>query len=377
MSAHGSSTRVPCTYKDCSGVFGSEWDMKRHKVNEHDYCKRCDEDFQDDEYLLLHKIKSDKHIVCVVCGIDFRSEGGRDLHTRQQHRTPQSLTCYGCGQRFRQAGAMVNHVESGDCPNIPLSSLLQEQSKRLLYRETLKTGNENESADPDCPDDNGGVQIEQNLLEMDFDNDEATRSVVDGVSGLSLNTNVPEWKSKSSMASPSTTSEMRGRSASAGKMPALGARPSSPSPSPSNLFGNIRFDAGHTLRMLDQNWDPTVYFSSFSGKFICPCKAEFSSMKDFEEHVVTKTNQNRSIQCPGCLRVFKTAAALVAHCESVSTRCKVNKGLHFSQVINDISGGLVKSVGHFEDGSVEYGAGTMGPKKVTYKKDEEGPNLMD
>lgn len=67
----------------------------------------------------------------------------------------------------------------------------------------------------------------------------------------------------------------------------------------------------------------------------------------------------------------------MAHCESVSTRCKVNKGLHFSQVINDISGGLVKSVGHFEDGSVEYGAGTMGPKKVTYKKDKEGPNLMD
>lgn len=83
MSTQRFPTRVPCTYKECSGVFTSAGEMKRHKANEHDYCSRCDEDFQDDEYLLLHKIKSDKHIVCVVCGIDFRSEGGRDLHTRQ------------------------------------------------------------------------------------------------------------------------------------------------------------------------------------------------------------------------------------------------------------------------------------------------------
>ncbi|OJJ66956.1 hypothetical protein ASPBRDRAFT_78888 [Aspergillus brasiliensis CBS 101740] len=375
MSTQEPPTRVPCTYKDCNNVFNSEWEMKRHKVNEHDYCNRCDEDFQDDEYLLLHKIKSDKHIVCVVCGIDFRSEGGRDVHTRQQHRTPQNINCYGCGQKFRQAGAMVNHVESGDCPNIPLSSLLQEQSKRLLFRETLKTGEE-ESADPDPQDDNGGVRLEQNLLEMDFDNDEATRSMVSGVSGLSLNSKDPEWRDKASMASPSMASGMRRQSidsrVSVGRMSASGAGP--PSPGPNSAFG-INFDAGHTLRILDQNWDPTVYFNSFSGKFICPCKAEFSSMKDFEEHVVVKTNQNKSIQCPGCLRIFKTAAALVAHCESASTRCKVNKGLHFSQVINDISGGLVKSIGLFEDGSVEYAAGPMGPKKLEYEPEEK--HLMD
>ncbi|GFN12674.1 putative C2H2 finger domain protein [Aspergillus tubingensis] len=370
MSTQAFSTRVPCTYKECSGVFESAGEMKRHKANEHDYCSRCDEDFQDDEYLLLHKIKSDKHIVCVVCGIDFRSEGGRDLHTRQQHRTPQTLTCYGCGQKFKMAGAMVNHVESGDCPNIPLSSLLQEQSKRLLFREALRTGNEGENAEPDGQDDNGGVHIDQDLLEMDPD-DEATQSVVGGVSGLSLDDNVPEPKSKSSMASPSLVSETREQSASAGKI----ARPTSPRPGPSNSFGIDHIDAGHTLRALDRNWDPTVYFSSFNGKFICPCKAEFSSMRDFEEHVVTKTNQNRGIQCPGCLRIFRTAAALVAHCESASTRCKVNRGLQFSQVINDISGGLVRSVGLFADGSVEYGPGTMGPKQVTYEKEQR--TLMD
>jgi DNA-directed RNA polymerase subunit RPC12/RpoP len=77
--------------------------MKEHKSERHDYCARCDEDFESEEHLLIHKIKSQKHIVCPICGCEFRSEGGRDLHVRQVckrmvglfHREPASgLTVY-------------------------------------------------------------------------------------------------------------------------------------------------------------------------------------------------------------------------------------------------------------------------------------------
>lgn len=57
--------------------------MDIHKITEHEYCERCDEDFPDEERLLLHKIISVKHIVCPVCGLEFRSSGGRDVHIRQ------------------------------------------------------------------------------------------------------------------------------------------------------------------------------------------------------------------------------------------------------------------------------------------------------
>jgi hypothetical protein len=33
--------------------------------------------------MLVHKIKSKEHIVCPICGIEYRSEGGRDAHIRQ------------------------------------------------------------------------------------------------------------------------------------------------------------------------------------------------------------------------------------------------------------------------------------------------------
>lgn len=70
--------------------------MKKHKSRapEHDYCKKCDEDFSDEESHLIHKIRSTKHVACPMCGEDFKSEGGRDAHIRQvrdQANLPHSL----------------------------------------------------------------------------------------------------------------------------------------------------------------------------------------------------------------------------------------------------------------------------------------------
>lgn len=76
---------VPCTFDDCPRRFSSVEEMKKHKDNEpeHEYCRRCDLDFEDEVRFLIHKIRDGKHIACPVCGIEFRSEGGRDGHIRQ------------------------------------------------------------------------------------------------------------------------------------------------------------------------------------------------------------------------------------------------------------------------------------------------------
>jgi hypothetical protein len=73
----------PCTYANCTRGFVKEKDMIRHKVENHDYCRVCKIDFEDDGALLRHKINSEDHICCVVCGEDFRSASGRDRHQRQ------------------------------------------------------------------------------------------------------------------------------------------------------------------------------------------------------------------------------------------------------------------------------------------------------
>lgn len=80
-----SQRNVPCTFDDCPHLFRTIYEMKRHKESdpEHEYCSRCDMDFEDDMRFLVHKLRGEKHIACPVCGLDFRSEGGRDGHIRQ------------------------------------------------------------------------------------------------------------------------------------------------------------------------------------------------------------------------------------------------------------------------------------------------------
>jgi hypothetical protein len=50
--------RFKCTYNDCAMSFETEKAMKSHKKHsdEHDYCHRCDEDFDSYDDYALHKI---------------------------------------------------------------------------------------------------------------------------------------------------------------------------------------------------------------------------------------------------------------------------------------------------------------------------------
>ena len=76
-------SKVPCTYEDCTRGFTKEVDMKRHKDEDHEWCRLCNVDCTDDEALLEHKVQSEMHICCDICGEDFRSEKGKERHMRQ------------------------------------------------------------------------------------------------------------------------------------------------------------------------------------------------------------------------------------------------------------------------------------------------------
>ena len=69
------------------------------------------------------------------------------------------------------------------------------------------------------------------------------------------------------------------------------------------------------------------------------------------EHMKTHSvNDNR---CSGCLRVFGSTSALVAHMESPSTRCNIRETKGFSNAIHIVSGGFLGAYGRLEDGTVK------------------------
>lgn len=80
--------KFPCPYDDCKRGFRSLKDLRQHKLDEHDFCKVCDEDFEDFDALHKHKIVSERHITCTVCSVDFQSETGRDRHYTQVSTQP-------------------------------------------------------------------------------------------------------------------------------------------------------------------------------------------------------------------------------------------------------------------------------------------------
>lgn len=82
------ASNYPCTYQDCTQGFEHRKELKFHKIEKHDYCRICDLDCVDYDDLLYHKINSDKHICCRVCGDDFRSESGRNFHEKQVRSAP-------------------------------------------------------------------------------------------------------------------------------------------------------------------------------------------------------------------------------------------------------------------------------------------------
>ncbi len=93
--------RIKCTYPDCDLLFDSEKDMKRHKKHDenHEYCHKCDADFETYDDLAHHKIfRPDAHDkACRVCGMEFKSESGLKRHIEQVSDVPQ------CSQRHSPA----------------------------------------------------------------------------------------------------------------------------------------------------------------------------------------------------------------------------------------------------------------------------------
>ncbi|KAL8822420.1 MAG: hypothetical protein Q9191_006847, partial [Dirinaria sp. TL-2023a] len=110
--------KYPCTFKGCRFRFPNRGALVKHKDSEHDYCTKCDLDFVDDEALHVHKMNSEKHIICPICGIDFKSEPGRDRHAKQMHAGQQNVQCRACHRTFAKGAALLLHFELNQCNEI-------------------------------------------------------------------------------------------------------------------------------------------------------------------------------------------------------------------------------------------------------------------
>ena len=74
-----------CTFKGCSAAFDKLNLLKSHKKHtpSHDFCPKCEEDFDSWDALTSHKATDKRHEkepICKSCGEEFKSVSGMRRH---------------------------------------------------------------------------------------------------------------------------------------------------------------------------------------------------------------------------------------------------------------------------------------------------------
>jgi len=199
---------------------------------------------------------------------------------------------------------MMKHIEDNECSVISQTRLLQEQSKKFMIKEALRGG----EGPPmpvipnpaDLDDIDGGVKLgfldlgdrEAIAFQLKQGRDDPTASV-DAMLALKHWPALGGSRGQTTFRMPmsdlmafSDAGDNEGSPLTVEASPARGK----------GSFGAGTPEAGQTLRLLDDKWDPTKFFNSFIGKYVCICGSSFISMKEFEEHVLMKSKAKRNVQ---------------------------------------------------------------------------------
>ncbi|PGH03644.1 hypothetical protein GX51_03908 [Blastomyces parvus] len=396
--------RIVCTFENCNRTFATQKELRKHKIefSDHEYCARCDLDFEDERELFAHKLESNKHIACPSCGEEFKSEGGKNTHFAQFHRANQEMVCHFCKAKFSRAHAYMCHIENDQCPSFSAERYREQRVKKEALRTVLSR-----ALGPD-----EGLGLAGSSITSSIDGGVGL-SLLDRGETVSTSgeSSKPGDTASSRRDSAAISTQLRGMSLwpAPGEEQEVamdpeeqvlmayseagygrddeGARSSfrtnnSGPPSSTRVKHGPLIDVDETASKASDNtwgtweskfaplpmpresetgekreqepWSPARFFSPAMGKWVCVCDKLFDSEKEFEGHIKSGIHMGGVFRCPGCLRMFKTSAALTAHCESATVRCEVNKDENYARIMDEISAGLIEPDGENEDGSIRY-----------------------
>ncbi|EMD60479.1 hypothetical protein GGP41_000795 [Bipolaris sorokiniana] len=354
--------RFKCTYKDCNMSFDTEKQMRSHKKqsDEHEYCHKCDEDFESFEDYAMHKITRpvEHGRACRVCGDEFKSISGLKRHIELNHKVDQKLTCIGCHGSFYRASLFIEHLEFGHCEVISASQFQGHIIHKHLINELLKCGPaldrfRQKTSKFDAAidyEEEGGVVLEdpldhdQGIEAVDFKAIEPDTTLNPAMDDLSF---IPKGVPRPSSPRLKAWVSRKEKSSAATLFPDV-------KPNPPKDFSISAHDAAmvqeHGINILrsrfwdpmSTDWNPEKFYDAIVGKYHCPfiCEQTFDCVGDLNKHILGE-HRVTHMKCPKCLKYFNSATALMSHCESQGARCQINKADDFNIFLDRLTGGFL------------------------------------
>ncbi|KAL8859935.1 MAG: hypothetical protein Q9178_003482 [Gyalolechia marmorata] len=369
------ASKFPCPYTDCKRGFVKEADLRKHKMQDHDYCKICDEDFEDDEAFHKHKIMSERHITCTVCSLDFKSETGRDhkdgisadrfeaqraamamvLQAKNTERAALTDSVGGSLSGLGRVPLGGSVAASSAYGGVPIEAseqpdfLTEHNRDSRSFNYVSLSGASSTTERPLSP---GSSDAGTDLLSFEHDRPDALNAsnLAAFNQGAKTLRGLADWpalsKHKDDVAEGLSNMSISAVERAANDIPVSPGIYAPPSVQPSKSGYSV---AGE---MKGIELQP----NALTGEWDCPYyKCGFKALlrQDLEAHFDDRNNGHRGFehQCPSCLKRFKTASAIMAHLESPTVRCTIRESKGFGNILHLVSGGHLNIAGRHNDGS--------------------------
>ncbi|KAK6527996.1 hypothetical protein TWF281_009255 [Arthrobotrys megalospora] len=251
-------------------VFESHAALVKHKIQaEHQYCKKCDQEFGSRDDLEMHILRSNRHITCFMCVKEFRSESGLQLHTQQIHRTTAGGMCPRCHENFATQAGLLQHIEGNLCPGGLRRGEIYSAIKDHQHRTNEELRNRSET----------GTEASSEKPMTTREEDQASELV----------NSFSHFKIYDQRAGTKPEEEI------------------------------IKVDMAW--------WDPE------RRHYNCPyrtCGKKFKNSDAFQQHLNSDAHAAKNFSCPGCKKRFPSSSAMLQHVES--GMCRISKMADYDRV---------------------------------------------